>query len=1308
MARGWHKSLVIFGLAFVFTFAAACNGEGPDDNQGDCDPEVDENCPEECVFGVDENCPPPCDPDEFDTIEGYDECLCEAGDQDFCPEEITGCQSDNDCGGGTPYCYIQDNTCVSTNFICTLLNCSGEPGVCDADNRTCVNAEFCTSTNDCLGDYLCVENSCELEAEVCDCPIDFECIYDRNNLTATCERIDQVCEPGSRICSADGQSLLACNSEGTAINPIACLNGCDQGEDTSASSTTGICNRPLGDQCTTPIAVAPGDTYELAWRDYENNITPGVLTNCVNSDTRPRTLGPEAFFEVTVPAGEVLSATMNTAADYGFFYILTQCTEGAQVCVVPGGQTLSGSGNSFTRTVWHTNTTSEEQTILLIADTTVNASGSASFAFESAPSVCTPGSRVCSESQLEECNPQGTAFTDLYSCALGCNAEGNGCEVYAHASCGDALDLREESGQSFTGRMADFMGAAGTFNAGDQCDSSEGTPSTYAGNTAYFAMDLIEGERVVVNLASTFDAALWVADGCLSSEGSCLAAVNQGSQTEQLVFQAEEEGTYYVAVQAVGNNRDETGTFTIDITIDLPICLDEDAGTILGCFEGNLIGFCTGSSDFPSFYGCTGGCEDGECTTPSGDRCLDPIVAESGTVYSGSFATQNHMLQTPNTACLGTGIVARANDTIYEVTLEPGQILNAELISPASNAGLYLLNECPVTGATSSFCEASSFPTKTLDLYKEDGGTFYLVVASTNGAESSSFQLDIEIKDGICLPGSTTCTDGVTRLCNETGDELTPVETCLGGCGTNQCAGLDGLNDNCTDANEFARVTGPSVVRDSFDEYFASSNISSGSCGLPSGTALQGPEAYYEVQLGSRQGFTAKLNTSTNAALVLYSSCSGAGACLQTQLTSAGDTLAYYAPNGGTYYLAAKAVASSTAAFTIDFDFFDGDCDPATDNACMVDGNGNSIASQCTSLGEQIIVECPFGCEDGACNNRPGDFCHTAFDIDADADFDEDLGVLTYSYSSTLSGFTNNYDPRNPSTGASCTGWFGNGPEVVFSFLGWNGDTIDIDLTTNYDGTLWITTDCSNGGGTACVDGVADTFGVGTESLSYEITETRMYYIMADAVQAGATGSIDLDVTINVGPRLVEPTIDIIDAPVALTGTTTDDSTTSFGIGNLGDIDLNFEIEADEDWLVFEPADGTIPGESVLNVDVTASCPAAPGTYVASYTITSNDVANSSVTYEFVLTCNELPGSMVIELLGVPSGQNPLITVTGNDYSETFLVDNLIEINNLIPGEYTIIPNPFGAGGSIYTAPAQTVTIVTQEETEVVIVYTTN
>lgn len=1303
MAREWQKRLAIIGLAFIFSLTAACGGEEPVDeqeNSEECNPDVEECPDEECIPGVDPECPLPCAADDFDTTEEFDACLCDAGLNDYCVEEVQGCQSDNDCSGNTPYCYEDDNTCVSSNFICTLLNCSGQPGVCDPENRACINAEFCTSTNDCLDDYLCVENSCQLEAEVCDCPIDFECIYDRNTLTATCERINQVCEPSSRICSPNGD-LLACNSEGTAVNTLECLNGCDQGEDSSDSSTTGRCNRPLGDECTAPLEITPGSSYEINWSDYDNDITPGVLTSCVNSSTQPRTAGPEAFFAVTVPAGEVLTVDMTTSTDYGFFYILNDCPENVPSCTNPGGQIVSQENGQFTRTVWHTNDTADDEVVLLVADTSNAASGSASFSFDSAPSICTPGARLCTENQLEACNPQGTGYVDLFPCELGCNDTLTGCTTYPHNECPNALDLREEEGQSFTGRIVDFFGEGGEFDAEDACESADGNTTTYAGNTAFFSMDLIAGERVVANLASSFDAALWMADGCLAAQGQCLAAINQNSQSEQLIFQADEAGTYYLAVQAVGDDLDETGVFTVDISIDLPICEDQDAGTVLGCFDDNLIGYCTGNSDFPSFYGCDGACNDGQCVEPSGDRCLDPIVAESGTTYTGSFADQSFMLTSPNASCLGTGIVSRANDTIYEVTLEEGQILNAELLSGSPSTGLYLLTDCPVTGATNSFCEASSFPTKTLNLYKEDGGTFYLVVASTNGAESSAFDLNIEITDGICLPGSTVCSEGVTSLCNELGDELTPIETCAGACGETQCAGFGDTNDFCENA---VVISEDSVVRDSFESYFGSLPFQSGVCGLPQDTALQGGDAFYTIELDNREGFHATLTTDADAALVLLEGCSQ-NSCVRTQLASSNDALSFYAPNGGTYTLIAKAVnGSDDDDFELSIEFFDGDCDPATDNACMVE-NGMDLASQCTELGELIQVECDFGCTDGVCNDRPGSFCPSAFDIDTEGTFDEVEKTISYSYSGSLTGFSASYSPVDPTTGASCTGWFGDGPDVVFSFLGWNGDTVSVDLNTTYDGAIWITSDCTAAdGATSCVAGSDNTFGVGFETLTYNITETKMYYIMADAVQAGASGTLDVDVTINVGPRLVEPTINVVDAPTELTGTVNNSTAATFTIENLGDVDLDYTITTDDsDLLAFDIVASTVAGESFEAVELTATCPNVPGTYMASYTISSNDTANPEVTVDVALSCFELPGSLLINITGLPADENPGITVTGDNFSQ-FLIVNY-EITELLPGDYTITPNTVAPGGTIYSAPPQTITVGSEQDVIVTVEY---
>jgi hypothetical protein len=87
------------------------------------------------------------------------------------------------------------------------------------------------------------------------------------------------------------------------------------------------------------------------------------------------------------------------------------------------------------------------------------------------------------------------------------------------------------------------------------------------------------------------------------------------------------------------------------------------------------------------------------------------------------------------------------------------------------------------------------------------------------------------------------------------------------------------------------------------------------------------------------------------------------------------------------------------------------------------------------------------------------------------------------------------------------------GNEIVYSFTG-NGASRTITLTpaATLDASLWVTTDCLDYDGLACVAGADDGVEGDAETLSLPTTNGTMYYVVADAYGAGSCGTFTLSI----------------------------------------------------------------------------------------------------------------------------------------------------------------------------------------------------
>lgn len=1116
MAIWWRYRLAVISLALAFSLTTACGGgdtdvDDPDTCEGD-------SC-EEPDVGPDAD---ECDP-------GVDEC-----NEDPDVDEPGFCSDDNDCSAGR-YCY--DDSCVSETFICTLLNCAGQPGVCDPEARECVNAEVCTSVNDCLEGNLCVANRCEPEADLCsECAENEECVYDRTNLSVSCVDPTIVCEADARSC--DGDTLVVCNADGTQEARINCREGCD--------GTELRCILPEADSCADAYEVLDGDSFEIDWTEFSNYYQPSEESACVPINRLFNTSGADVSFKATVPPGEQLTVSMTSAVDYGAIYLLEECVDVVESCVEPNATDFIRGEEEFVRAAAYTNDTDAPVTLTIIADTGVGTlDNPATLDFSIGLPLCDPGTYQCTDGQREVCNAFGNEYRELPFCPFGCGEEPDQCAEAPNSVCSEAVDLAAE-GMTYSSTVSDLgvgaqvrYGSGGSLD-GDQCNfASSSRQDDLVGGTGYFSVDLVAGQRITATLAAEADMAMWISRGCpdIQPEDSedetnlnCQRATNIGgaSSTETLTYVAAVSDTFILAVQAVEED-DAEGEFVLDVNIEDPVCDGLDNGSILGCFDEDTLSICNG--DFPTFYSCEGGCVDGACGTPRGDRCVDAINLAVGESYEGDFANITNKLNAPGSCFEGSAPGGR--DAVFAVELEANDILEATLVSDVY-AGIYVLSDCPGLDTISGACEVGVLDGEAEDQYVEyfveEAGTYYVVVdAGTSATEAGTFTLSLNTRQGVCSPSTTFCADGAFQTCSETGDSVVDSVACPFACNPDgtQCGGPESPNNVCSSS---LLIDASTTITDVFGKTgavrFERNYVLTDAAECYDGTSTNGRDAVYQIQLDPTEGvvvtYQAADPSGGDPVMYLVESCAEASDIDTTCVASAtgsGSEIDYISEEGGTYYLIldhTQGADLTNDAFEVSFEFFDTPCDTLSTQACV---DGGMTIEICDERGNQELIECDFGCAldesdpenvEAYCLDRQGDTCSRPFEVLTD----------TYTYTDSLSGYSNTYTPYSEASGTSCTGWRGAGGEVVFAVPMTVGDELTATMTSQFDGAFWITGNCANAeiATLECQVGSDATFGAGTESLTFEAISDKTYFIMVDSVDFGATGTFELQVDITRAP----------------------------------------------------------------------------------------------------------------------------------------------------------------------------------------------
>ena len=1304
MVRKWRGHLIKFGLlVFLSLTLAACGGDDPvgndDPNQDpqktdDC--ESDDDCPDDkhCIVDtcyedepIDCEDTSECGADMPYCVEGVCYHTCEVDehcgdemlmcDEGICIEDPEAdCRDNDDCG--SDYCH--DGSCVSESFICTLQNCAGQRGVCDPEagaEGECINADHCSSLDSCIDDYLCVDNECVEEDAACaDCTEDEDCLFDADTLSVECKDTTVICEAGLREC-IDENTLYICSSDGTIEHNQPCPEGCNEEELR--------CEQTPGETCEDAIPVENGDSFEFDWIEYANSFQPDGSEGCIDPSDDLRVASSDVAFELELEPEQVGVVELYTPFDNTMMYMFDDCpgASGDYSCQDPSGHTVDQLDDGVRRSLWIENDGDESETYRVVVDSSTGASDqSATVDITISDQICEPGQPVCSDGELGECSTQGTHFltdSDL-SCALGCDSDDPAdaaCEPKAHSVCEDAVAY-EGAGviESFTYDIIDF-GGEDFWDTGNclQRDIGTGQSDTFEGNSAYFEVEMAENERLNANLASHFEAGLWIREGC---EGLCHEASNQPDNSESLEFVADEDQTVYVVVHAVDEDI-LSGEFTLDLSVDEPACDGYEEGDILGCLDDSTIQYCVGSN-YPETYHCESDCEDGACVEPSGDSCIEPIVMDpDGESMEGAFDDVSAGL-TP-LSCGGDDLDGTPSgpDTVYQLELtEPNQLIQVDLTTTSSSAGVYLLDECPVAKSGDDFsdeCLDGEVPGDDAEFFVEDPGTYYLVVDSTNQNDQAAFSLDVDIVYSDCLPHAQRCHQGDLELCaeGEDGDfSYQVIQNCLADCDDLICVGPEEANNRCGPGEGFD-VNSSGTIEDNFDRFSPNpdENLAPGEC-FEGGT--NGADVFYRVDLAPQQGVivdaTVDIGASDEAGLYIAEGCpsdSGVDCAMTTSFSESG-TLEFYSADGGVYDLGLAALSSfDSGDFILEFDFFDGECDPEEDNICV-----GETAEQCTDLGILEETECEYGCVEGSCRDKEGDFCERPFDIDEDGSVDGD-GTITFEHQGNLSDYQDNYNPYDD--GDSCTGHVGNGPDVVFAFEGWAGDEVDLSLTSQYDSALWVTTDCDDAAA-SCIEGVDDVFGPSVdtpEALSFTAPHQATYYVIADAVQNGATGDFTLDATIEPGDRFTDATFDVTETEIDLQAKVDEEDAASFYIENDGEIELSFDIDEDADWLDVSPTNGTVSGESSSEVALSSTCPSDAGIYSETLYIDSDAPFDSSGEVEVTLDCWDY-GSIEADVQGLPDDVDHNIDVEDEAGNNVGSLDEDGVIGELEPGTYHLLP----------------------------------
>ncbi len=712
----------------------------------------------------------------------------------------------------------------------------------------------------------------------------------------------------------DARYSNVCDAAGSSYSSVDCELGCNP--------TSGRCFPAQGNTCLDAELLDAEGTYNFDLRQV-NDEYDGDQEGCV-SGPNSRTDGPDQTFEVEVPAQTLLTATIHfqNGVD-GSAYLVEDCEAVGSTCL----QGVVDSRTGTSERIQLANDTDDAKSMYLIVDTAADQNfGGGTVEIDFTDIICTPGEELCAGTDVEVCNQFGTGWDVADQCG-DWTCDSGVCQ--RPDTCSLAIDLTTEAGQPGGTTYSNIVwGEFSNHIQGDTC----GGVSSYENDAhdAIFQIDLQTDEVLRAKLTSNdsaplSDPSMYFLSSCGDLD-SCLEGDHTNGDPIELFHQATSPETVYV----VADSDDTSSTETFDLEVEIVQgCSQSD--TTPTC-NGDVLEYC-GSHGLMETYTCTGGCTDGACEPAAGDVCTDTVDATSNANQTGGI-TYNDLVwgdyanSIDGDTCGGvTSGENDAHDVIFEVDMQPDDVLRAKLISndssPDSDPALYILETC---GDLSTCIDGDRSTGDPLELVYRTTTTetVYVVADSDDTSITETFDMELEVTQAECDPAtaSNTCVDTSTlQECVEPG--FWQTHSCW--CASGDC--IDG--QTCGEAI-------PLGHGDSDVQTFSGTNAISpgqgtvGSCNFTSSNEPLGPDHIYAIDLAANETltvtYTTGINVSSSSFGVMYilETCTDVTSCQVnggTYSSIGSSTLTYTAATTGTYYLVVeRALPSGTTGYDYQVD----------------------------------------------------------------------------------------------------------------------------------------------------------------------------------------------------------------------------------------------------------------------------------------------------------------------------------------------------------------------------------------------------
>jgi hypothetical protein len=685
-------------------------------------------------------------------------------------------------------------------------------------------------------------------------------------------------------------------------------------------------------------------------------------------------------------------------------------------------------------------------------------------------------------------------------CASDCQYDVSGCTAAATAGddCGSAgvidpallpLTLGGDTSQS----ADDYVGS-------DQCPGITQNEGNNSPDVAYSFTPTSDGVYTF-EYEPTYDGAIYLVTDCGDVPGTCLGASECCGADDQERVRADlvTGQTYYVVLD--GGYNGQGGAYLLHVSGPCtPSCAGQQCGPD-GC--GGFCGPCAGGEvcDALSY----------QCVDPSladGDTCANALTIPSVPYTTTGFTTgTGNDYEATATGCAGIGnnpgVEGNTSpDVAYSFTPTVTGRYTIEYV-PEFDGSVYVATDC---GDIENTClggseQGGAYFHETVEVELTAGTTYYIIVdGGLSGGISGNYTLMVHAP---CVPDCTG------RQCGTDG--------CGGSCGT--CTGTDVCDDSTGTCRDPGQVVGescqnPHVVDPAALPYVNVDDTtgsvdaySHGQADCPGETMAHGVNsgdhayeftptttAYYDITLDA-QGWDVMFYVVTDCADV-------PSTCVYSEDEAwAFESTSVLMESGTTYYLIVDGFSDGGGEEGL-YQITVGQpgCQPSCGGkACGDDGCGGVCG---TCAGGDVCDPVTFQCVDPA--NASGNTCANAINVPG----------APWSTAGSTTGLTNDYG----SVGGACPGIPGTegeaSPDVTYELTPATTGTYTITYTPEFDGALYVVTDCADVAGTCVAGSEGGNDPNFQEVLAVSLTAGTTYYLIVDGgLQGGASGNYTLDIS---------------------------------------------------------------------------------------------------------------------------------------------------------------------------------------------------